>query len=156
MLTPLATVEQFAARLPGGIGVDDYDRAEAALQDASALVRLEAQTTWVDEAGALTIDLPDVVVAVTIAAARRAFVNPDGLASESIQDYSSTFPSASADIYLTRAERSAVRRAVQRSGLWTMATTRVDTAADVPAVVLDGWSSTLTEELDPFDEGWSG
>ncbi len=156
MLPPLASFEQFAARIPGGVDLDDYARAEAVLQDASALVRLEAGLTWVNVANQLAADLPDVAVAVTVAAARRAFVNPDMLASESIQDYSSTFSSTSPDIYLTKAERKALRRVTGRSGLWTLATTRVDTGADTPSITSGAFGSSTPEEYDPYSEGWTG
>lgn len=157
MLPPLATFDQFDARIPGGIDSEDSTRAEAALQDASALVRAEAGQTWVTD-GVLDADVPDVIVMVTIAAAKRAFVNPDGTASESIQDYSRTFASTSSDVYLTKAERNAIRREVGRSGLWTLATTRADVGPDVPSVTCGGsWSVTdAPEEYDPFGEGWAG
>lgn len=158
MLPLLASIGQFQARLAGGIEEDDWARAEAALRDASALVRVETGLTWVDATGQLA-DVPDVVVAVVIAAARRAFVNPDGLTAESIADYSQSFTPGSSDIYLTKAERNAVRRVAGRSGLWTLATTRVDVGADTPSVHREQWATTATtatEEIDPFSEGWAG
>lgn len=153
MLPPLVPVEQFAVRIPGGVADDDRLRAEAALSDASTLVRSEAGQTWVDADNRLT-EVPDAAVAVTIAAARRAFVNPDMVASESIQDFSQTFGSASADIYLTKAERTAIRRLAGRSGLWSLATTRSDVGPDVPAVRPDAYGPVPSEESDPFVEGW--
>lgn len=156
MLPPLASVQMFAARIPGGVDTADYARAGAVLQDASSLVRAEAGTDWVDDDDALLDTVPDVVVTVTIAAARRAFANPDMIASESIQDYSATFASSSADVYLTKAERNAVRRAVGRSGLWTLATTRTDVAGDVPSVTGEAWATSPREDYDPLSEGWGG
>ena len=155
MLPSLASLLQFQVRIPGGISDEDAPRAEAALEDASALVRAEAGKTWVDTFGALVADVPDVVVAVTIAAARRAFVNPDMLTAESIADYSSSFAHATTDVYLTKTERNAVRRAAGRSGLWTLATTRVDVGPDTPSVDPRGWTSGALEEVDPFSEGWT-
>lgn len=153
MLPPLASLPQFEARLPGGVlTADDLARAEATLQDASARVRAEAGVTWVTSGGDLG-DVPDIIVAIVCAAARRAFVNPDMVASESIQDYAVSFSSASPDIYLTKSERQAIRRAVGRAGLWTLQTTRSDPdSADVPAVTRTTWP--LAEEGDPFGEGW--
>ena len=156
MLPPLAEFLMFSARIPGGVNADDFERAEAALQDASNLVRAEAGTDWVDGDGHLLATVPDVCVTVTIAAARRAFVNPDMVASESIQDYSATYSSSSSDVYLTKAERSAVRRAVGRSGLWTQATTRSDGAADVPTIHRHPGGAAPAEEYDPLTEGWPG
>lgn len=154
MLPPLADSTMFAARLPGGLADADAARAEATLEDASALVRAEAGQTWVSDAGALT-DVPDIIVSVTLAVAKRAFVNPDMVRSEGIQDYQVSFGSSSPDVYLTKAERDLIRRAVGRAGLWTLATTRIDTSAgDLPAVSPHGWASSVTEDVDPYAEGW--
>ena len=154
MLPPLATTIQFDARLPGGLSSDDGARAEATLEDASALVRAEAGQTWVNDAGDL-VDVPDIIVSVTLAVAKRAFVNPDMVRSEGIQDYQVSFGSSSPDVYLTKAERDLIRRAVGRAGLWTLSTTRTDTpGGDLPAVSPTGGVSTIQEELDPFAEGW--
>lgn len=154
MLPPLATIDQFDARLPGGLSTGDSARAEATLEDASALVRAEAGLTWVDDAGDLT-EVPDIIVSVTLAAAKRAFVNPDMLRSEAIQDYQASFGSSSPDVYLTKAERDLIRRAVGRPGLWTLSTTRTDAAGDIPSVSPYGWASSVTEDVDPYAEGWA-
>lgn len=156
MLPPLASLEQFDARIPGGVSEEDEARAGAVLEDASTLVRDAAGRTWVDADTGELETVPDAVVAVTIAAARRAFVNPDMVSSESIQDYSATFASASSDIYLTKAERATVRRAAGRSGLWTLGTTRVDVGGDVMSVTGSPWGSATPEAIDPFSEGWTG
>lgn len=158
VLPAFATTAELALRLPGGLDAEDEARAEAALADASALVRAEAGKTWVDDSNALS-GVPDAITAVTIAAARRALTNPDGVASETIPDYSRTFASTSlsADIYLTRGERRVVQRAAGRSGLWTMPTTRVDVGTDIPAITVDYIADpTIPEEVDPFLEGWTG
>lgn len=146
MLPSFVTLEAFAVRIPGGISAADEERAEAALVDASALVRAAARKTWVT-GGALDADLPDVIVTVTAAAARRAMVNPDGVRSEGIGSYSVGFADASSDVYLTKKETALVRQVAGASGLWTQATTRGD--ADVPSVhpALVG---DLAEETDPF------
>ncbi len=159
VLPAFASTDDLSARLPGGLSDDDLTRAEAALSDASALIRAEAGKTWVDDLLALS-GVPDVVVSITIAAARRALTNPDGVTSESVQDYSRAFAatSASADIYLTRGEKSLVRRAAGGTGLWTLSTTRSDVGGDVPAVVSSYAivGSNADEEVDPFSEGWTG
>ena len=109
-LPALVSLEEFAARL-GGIAAADEERAQAALDDASALIRVEAGTEdWVDDEGALET-VPDVVVAVCVAVAGRAFRNPDGLRSEQIGTYSVTYGDATTAVYLTAAERRIVRRA---------------------------------------------
>lgn len=155
MLPSLATLEQFDPRVPGGVAASDEARAQANLDDASALVRAEAGKTWVDEANELD-GVPDVIVTVTIAAAKRAFMNPDMVRSESIDGYSTSYAAASPDVYLTKAERQAVRRAAGRSGLWTQATTRLgtDEERDLPSVLANETLTASSEETDPFGAGW--
>jgi hypothetical protein len=127
-LPAFATLEAFAARLPGGVSDDDETRARAALDDASTLIRAEAGKDWVtdDEPAVLADDLPDIVVTVCIAAARRAFTNPDGIRSESLLSHSVTLADSSADVYLTTAERRMIATAAGRTGggISTLSTTR--------------------------------
>jgi hypothetical protein len=123
------------------------------------LIRAEAGKTWVDNTNALLATVPDVLIAVTCAAVRRALTNPDAVASETVPDYSRTFASAtlSADIYLTRGEKRVVQRAAGRSGLWTMATTRTSVGGDIPDVTPTYvYATDAPEEVDPFSEGWTG
>lgn len=134
MLLPLASRVQFAARLPSGVAAADEARADAVLEDASALVRAEAGKTWVT-GDALDTDLPDVIVSIVIACAKRAFVNPEDLESVGVDGHTARFR----DVYLTKNERRLVRQAAGRTGLWTQSTTRLDDAGtpDVPYVYLD-------------------
>lgn len=139
-LPAFATLEQFAARLPAGIDEEtDGARAQAALDDASALIRAEAGVTWTttddDDETIVDPDTPDIVLTVCIAVARRAFNNPDGIRSESTGSYSASFTDASADVYLTKAEKTHIRRAAGRTGVWAMPTTR--STNDLPDLYLD-------------------
>lgn len=120
MLPALVSLHQFADRLPGGVDGDEA-RAQAALDDASAEVRaaVDGEETWVDEDGLLT-EVPDIVQVVTIAVARRAFVNPEGISQESVAAYGVSYATGSGDVYLTRKERQKVRRAVGLSSLGTI------------------------------------
>lgn len=143
-LPALATLEQFAARLPGGVSEDDETRAQAALEDASALIRSAAGgTTWTTTNDAdevvLADNLPDVIVMICIAAARRAYVNPEGIRAESPGGYSVTYADSSADIYLTREERRRVRAAAGRNGLGVIPLSRgpVETSTYVDVVGSD-------------------
>lgn len=120
-LPALATLEQLEVRTPGGL--TDTSRAQAALDDASAMVRSIAGKTWTTE-GELDEDIPGIVTVVTCAAARRVLANPDGLTQEGIDDYSYSIANASPDVYLTKAERAAIRSAAGRAGVWTLGTTR--------------------------------
>lgn len=86
MLPPLATLDQLAVRVgktafaPGV----EVDRASALLEDASALVRFEAGTDWVDPESGAALPVPDVAVTITLSAATRAWFNPAQVQSEQL------------------------------------------------------------------------
>jgi hypothetical protein len=111
-LPALVSLEDFALRL-GGISASDEERAQAVLDDASALIRAEAGEDWVDDEDTLE-NVPEVIVAVTVAVAIRAFRNPDGVRSESIGTYAVTYADTSTAVFLTAGERRTVRRAAGR------------------------------------------
>ena len=115
-LPALVSLDDFALRL-GGLAESDEDRAQACLDDASALVRAEAGgEDWVDTEGALEA-VPDVIVAVCVAAAMRAFRNPEGVRTESIGTYSVAYADTSTAVFLTEGERRIIRRAAGISGI---------------------------------------
>lgn len=115
-LPALVSLDDFALRV-GGLGAADEDRAQACLDDASALVRAEAGgEDWVDDDGALE-DVPGVIVAVCVAAAVRAFRNPEGVRSEQIGSYSVAYADTSTAVFLTEGERRIIRRAAGLSGI---------------------------------------
>lgn len=149
-LPALADLEALAARIfPSGIDEAEEPRAQAALDDASALIRAEAGQDWVTAGDpvALSDDLPDVAVTVCLAAARRALVNPDGVVSETIQGYATNYGNDSGDVYLTRAERRLIRRA---SGLGTVGVQRTTrTEYDYGALDTRG---VVVGEVAPFAE----
>lgn len=110
---PLATLADMEVRLGLVLEPTEPDglRAAAALDDASALVRLVAGRTWLDDDNELE-DVPPVIVQVTVAAAIRAFQNPQGFTQASIGDVSVTFSArGGGSVYLTPDERRAVIRA---------------------------------------------
>lgn len=111
MLPALASLSALEARLGVTLAGADVERASAALDDASALIRAEGGTEWVDDEGALT-DVPSLVEQVTLAVAYRAFRNPDAFTQTSLGDASVAYDrSGQSAVYLTRDERRAVRRA---------------------------------------------
>lgn len=111
MATPaLADIWQLEQRVPGGIAEGDLPRALAALEDASAWVRVEAGEDWLDDDDLLET-VPGAVVSVVCAVARRILDNPDGLLQESVAGYSYGRTNATTDIYLTKAEKAIVRKA---------------------------------------------
>jgi hypothetical protein len=127
MLPALAQVADLEARLgldPDTLEGANLGRARAALTDASALVRMEARRTWVDEAGALTA-VPDAIVRVVLGAARRGYTNPDSAIQEAAGPFSRRLLESDTGVYLTPAELDIVRRF--RPGgndLWTLRTQR--------------------------------
>lgn len=131
-LPTFATLEELDARIPGGIDQSDMDRALAALDDVSDLIRAEAGKDWVDDQGELVDDVPGVLRVIAITAARRELANPDGVISESIDGFSHRLANASTGVYLTPVEAKRVRRASGRSGVWSLGTTRglVETHGD--------------------------
>jgi hypothetical protein len=127
MLPAFATVAQLADRFPGGIGESDVARAQAALADASAKIRAEANLDWIvanSNPPALVANVPDVVVTIALAAALRAFSNPEQLIQEGIGTYHASYSAGNTDVYLTKQEIRLVRRAAANTGLWSKPTSR--------------------------------
>lgn len=121
-LPSFADTDDLAARLPAGTSVDD-ERAEAALTDASALIHAESNEAWVED-GAIVSTVPPIALTICCKAAIRALVNPSGVTQQATGPFSTSF----GDVYLTNRERDMIRQAAGgTSGLWTLATTRLDT-----------------------------
>lgn len=135
-LPPFADVDDLAARLPGGIEAADEARAEAALVDASRAIRAEAGITWVDEdTNELLDDVPEIIATICMAAARRAFLNPHGIRSEQLDQFSTSFGNPTGDVYLTKGERASVRTAAGRSPVSTIQLTRPETPFGVDQTI---------------------
>lgn len=123
-MLPLATIQQLSARLGREFTGAELERAEALLDDASALVRDVAGRTWIDpDTGALE-SVPGSIQWVVLRAAERAIRNPDGFSSESAGDYSYQRTGVEPGVYLTAGEEKAIRRALGKTGLWTQPVTR--------------------------------
>lgn len=144
MAEPLAPLTALEIRL----GLDEHSlsgtdkaRAEAALSDASALVRSEAGRTWLDSAGKSVA--PDAIVRVVLGAALRTYRNPEGEIEQTVGPFSRTLKSAETSVYLTDAEKAIVRRyRVAPSGLWTMRTTK-DSAGETTVWAEDSYGFEL-------------
>jgi len=121
MTPPLATPEELEYRIGREFTDAELPRVEAALDDASALVRAEAGVDWIDPDTGLVTGLPDVIKTVVLRVAERIVRNPQGFRSESAGDYS--FQRYDADDgggpYLTDREIAIIRKAMGRTGLWT-------------------------------------
>lgn len=160
-LPAFASFEDLSARIPGGISSSDVARAQAALDDASSEIRAVAGEAWTttNESDQVVLDLPaepdwaaDAIRRICCAVARRAYENPDGISQESLGSYSASMSNASADIYLTSAEKRTIARIVGgTSGLYTISTTRDDTyTGDLPEFAGDVYIEVEGSELLPF------
>lgn len=116
-LPALATLSDLSAR---GVDVSDASRAQAALEDVSALIRVEtAPEDWIDADGDLET-VPDAVLGICCRVVSRllAHGDTDVLASESVESWSATYRDTSSDLLITPGERKALRRvAGVQSGL---------------------------------------
>lgn len=150
MLPAFATIDDLDARNPAGIAGDET-RAQAALDDASALIRSAAGKTWVDDDNELA-NVPDIVVTICCRAALRSFTNPAGVTQQTAGPFSASYANGSTDVYLTKGERSEVRAAAGKGGLWTQSTTRGDIADCGDLVTYDDtcYIEVVDSELLPF------
>lgn len=127
MLPALASVGQLEARLgldPDTLAGAELGRARAALDDASALVRLEARQSWIDETTG-EVDAPDAIVRVVLGAAQRNFTNPEAAIQETAGPFARRLSEFDTGVYLTKAELDIVRRFRPSGGeLWTLRTER--------------------------------
>ena len=147
MLPPLASLTDFTNRLGRPVGsTEDAARAEAALVDASSIVRVEAGTTWMNDAGTALGAVPDAIATVVLAVARRVFDNPEGLINESLGSYAAGMANPTSDVYLKASERATIAKVVNPGGgIGTLSTTRGP--LETPAVT-DLWCEDLGIELE--------
>lgn len=112
----LATIEDMEARLGHAIIEDDErTRAQSLLNDASALIRFEANQTWMDntvEPPVLGV-VPDFIVALTVRAAIRGWYNPAGIEAAQLGAVSVRYGGA----WLTSAEREQLALSNRGKGL---------------------------------------
>ncbi|MEU7200270.1 hypothetical protein [Streptomyces sp. NPDC045470] len=114
-MTPLAEITALEARMGRTLAGEERVLAQAALADASAMVRAFG-LPWPDPAKA-----PDVAVAITLAAAERRTRNPDGYRSEMQGSYQYQLPASTpAGVALTDGEVRLLRSAVGVSGLFSV------------------------------------
>ena len=152
-LPALVPLDDFALRL-GGLAEADEDRAQAALNDASALIRAETgDEDWVDDDGALE-EVPEVIVTICVAVAIRAFRNPDGVRQETIGNYSVSYADTSTAVFLTEGERRMVRRAAGLSGLNSIAIEGEWTANPAVYVPVEGGGDDFPLGVPEGEIGW--
>lgn len=120
MLPSLATIDQLSDRMT----IEDEAEAQAALDDASALIRGVARpVTWTDDAGELT-EVPDQIQVICLNAAKRYLNNTEGYASIQVSQFSASMRGAAASgtVMLTKDEKLDILRIVRGSLLRTVQT----------------------------------
>jgi hypothetical protein len=100
------TAEQLGLYL--GLGEIDGDRADLLIAQAIALCETVVRP------------LPGQATAVVLSAAGRAYVNPQQVSYETIGPMSVQRPSGSGGLYLTRADKAALKSAAGRGGAFTV------------------------------------
>lgn len=115
-LQALAPVSALEERLGTTFEGTDLIRAQRALEDASELVRTETGLKWIDTEGQPCA--PDAVVVVVLQMAKRAYLNPEGLTSESVEGYSWQGDQQNVGIYMSDEELRAVQAAARE---WRLA-----------------------------------
>lgn len=100
------------------LGLESIDDARAELMIAQATALAESIVT----------PLPAAASAVVLAAAGRAYANPQGVTSETVGPYSVQRPQAG--LFLTRDERRTLQRLAGRGGAFTVDPTPADADPD--------------------------
>lgn len=147
MVDPLIDVSDLEARLGRSLQGSDQQRATAIIADVSALARAEAGQSW-------ATSVPDAVRAVVTSAVYRVFTNPDMYTSRGAGPFSAkVHDSAFATGVFTAHELGILRSQSARSGLWTQATTRGDTAEETGFVGVQGYRDPFPYYAaeDPFN-----
>lgn len=104
MLPSLATIEDMEARLGHPIAeAEERTRAQSLLNDASSLIRFEANQDWMDNTVEPPVlgPVPDFIVTLTVRAAMRGWFNPAGIESAQLGAVSVRYGGA----WLTAGER---------------------------------------------------
>lgn len=111
----MAFVSPTAEQLALYLGLDEIlaDRADLLLQQAVAL------------AESVVRPLPDQATAVILSVAARAYVNPQQVSYETIGPMSVQRPSGSGGLYLTKADKAALKSLAGRGGAFTVDPTPV-------------------------------
>lgn len=143
-LPPLASVDDLSRKLGYFPEESELDRAEHLLNEASELIRDKAEKTWVNASTGALESVPRRVRLICVAAAFRAFTNPEGLSQKSIGDssksYDRTEREGGEDVYLTEDETDTVRKAAGLSSLVSVTMTSTYSADYV-----DPWDAVTVE-----------
>ncbi|MFH9579134.1 hypothetical protein [Streptomyces globisporus] len=129
------TAEQLGMYL--GMAEIDGDRADLLIQQAVALAQ------------SVVRPLPDDASAVVLSVAGRAYVNPQQVSYETIGPMSVQRPTGSGGLYLTKADKAALKSLAGRGGAFTVDPTPA--SADPSPT----WPIDDTFFGDEFEPGWS-
>lgn len=129
------TAEDLALYL--GLGEIDGGRADLLIQQAVAL------------AESVVRPLPDQATAVVLSVAGRAYVNPQQVSYETIGPMSVQRPSGSGGLYLTKADKAALKSLAGRGGAFTVDPTPADADPSPTYPVEDGFGPALE-----YEPGW--
>jgi hypothetical protein len=129
------TVEQLGLYL--GLDEIDGDRADLLITTAIALCQTVVKP------------LPEGAEAVVLSVAGRAYVNPQQVSYETIGPMSVQRPSGSGGLYLTKADKSALKSLAGRGGAFTVDPTPVtaDPSPTWPIEAVTGWQ-------EDYEAGW--
>ncbi|GGS41862.1 hypothetical protein F2B00_03420 [Streptomyces parvus] len=129
------TAEQLGMYL--GLPEIDGDRADLLIQQAVSL------------AESVVKPLPEQATAVVLSVAGRAYVNPQQVSYETIGPMSVQRPTGSGGLYLTKADKAALKSLAGRGGAFTVDPT--PTSADPSPT----WPIDETYFGNGFEPGWS-
>jgi hypothetical protein len=135
----MAFVAPTAEQLGLYLGMSEVDGARADLLIEQAVALCET----------VVKPLPDQATAVVLSAAGRAYVNPQQVSYETIGPMSVQRPQGSGGLYLTRADKAALKSAAGRGGAFTVDPTpaAADPSPTYPAD--DGYGPPLE-----YEPGW--
>jgi hypothetical protein len=128
------TAEQLGLYL--GLGEIEGDRADLLITSAVGLCQTVVKP------------LPEGAEAVVLSVAGRAYVNPQQVSYETIGPMSVQRPQGSGGLYLTKADKSALKSLAGRGGAFTVDPTPA-TADPSPT-----WPIEVDGFVDEFEPGW--
>ena len=112
-MLPLINVAQLEERLGRVLVGAEVAQAKAFIADASALIRVTAGATFLDDAEALAV--PEAIIPVVVRVVDRALENPQGLEGETTGNHSWRAAPEGSGVYLSKRDRADVRAATGRS-----------------------------------------
>jgi hypothetical protein len=145
-LPPLADLAALCRKIgctPDDLPTEERERGQHLLEEASELIRDVAGTDYVN-ADATLAAVPRRVRMICVAAAFRAFGNPEGLSQRSIGDssksYDRTGREGGEDVYLTAAEKDSIKSSTGGGMISVTLVTPYNTGTE-----LDPWDAVTAE-----------